>query len=128
MRKKLFLYAALFWTGIILFFCLINSNELKEISIPNFDKVIHVFFHFVFTALWFLFFKKKLEGSNNFRPLVVSIVLSFFFGIIIELLQQFLTTTRTGDIFDIVANLFGAVLAVVSVILLNKLNGLVDKI
>lgn len=128
MRKKLFLYAALFWTGVILFFCLVNSNKLKQVTVPNFDKVVHVFFHFVFTALWFLFFKKKLEGENSSRPLIVSIVLSFVFGIIIELLQQFFTTSRSGDILDVLANLFGAVLAVVSIVLLNKWNGIVDKI
>jgi VanZ family protein len=126
--KKLFLYAALFWTGVILFFCLMNSNELKQITIPNFDKVIHVFFHFVFTALWFLFFKKKLENSASYRAMLISIVLSFFFGIFVELLQQYFTTTRSGDVLDIAANLVGALLAITSVVLLNKFNGIVDKI
>lgn len=128
MLKKLFLSAALFWTGVILFFCLINSNELRQITIPNFDKVIHVFFHFVFTVLWFLFFKKKLENSGSYNAMIISIVLSFFFGIFVELLQQYFTTTRSGDILDIIANLFGAILAIASVILLNKFNGMVDKI
>lgn len=128
MLKKLFLFAALFWTGVILFFCLINSGELKQITIPNFDKVVHVFFHFVFTTLWFLFFKKKFESSSNYRALMVSVVFSFFFGIIIELLQQYFTTTRTGDVLDIVANLFGALSAASSIVLLNKCNGIIDKI
>lgn len=60
--------------------------------------------------------------------MAISVVLSFFFGIFVELLQQYLTTTRSGDVFDIVANLLGALLVVVSVILLNKYNGIVDKI
>lgn len=105
-----------------------NSSELKRVTIPHFDKVIHVFLHFVFTSLWFLFFKKKLKTSGSFRPLVISVALSFFFGIAIEILQQYLTTTRTGDIFDIVADLFGSLLVVIIVVLLNKYNGIVDKI
>ncbi|MES2574546.1 MAG: VanZ family protein [Bacteroidota bacterium] len=128
MLKQVFLLAALFWTGLILFFCLVNSNELKQITIPNFDKVIHVFFHFVFTALWFLFFKKKLNDSSKYKVFTISVVLSLFFGILIELLQQYFTTTRTGDIFDIMANLLGALLAVASIVLINKFNGIVDKI
>ncbi|HEY6143332.1 MAG TPA: VanZ family protein [Flavobacterium sp.] len=128
MLKKLFLYAALFWTGLILFFCLINANKLKDVTIPNFDKVIHVFLHFVFTALWFLFFKKKLDSSDGFRAMVISIVFSFFFGILIELLQQYFTTTRSGDILDIVANLFGAILAITSIVLLKKCGGVFDEI
>jgi VanZ family protein len=126
--KKLFLFAALSWTGIILFFCLINANKLSQITIPNFDKVVHVFFHFVFTTLWFLFFKKKIESSNSFRALVASVVFSFFFGIAIELMQQYFTTTRSGDILDVVANLFGALSAVASIVLLNKYTGIIDKI
>jgi VanZ family protein len=105
-----------------------KSSDIPQINMPNLDKVIHVFFHFVFTVLWFLFFKKKLNSSNSFRSLAISFVFSFFFGIVIEMMQQFFTTTREGDILDIVANLFGAALAVIAIVLLNKFNGIVDKI
>ena len=128
MLKQIFFYAALFWTGVILFFCLINANEIRQISIPNFDKVIHAGFHFVFTMLWFLFFKKKLESSNSFRPLAISFVLSFFFGIAIELMQQYFTETRTADVLDVLANLSGAALVIVVVVVLNKFNGIVNRI
>ena len=124
----MFLYSALFWSGTILFLCLMKSSDIPQINMPNLDKVIHVFFHFVFTVLWFLFFKKKLNSSNSFRSLAISFVFSFFFGIVIEMMQQFFTTTREGDILDIVANLFGAALAVIAIVLLNKFNGIVDKI
>lgn len=128
MLKHVFLYSALFWSGTILFLCLMKSSDIPQINMPNLDKVIHVFFHFVFTVLWFLFFKKKLNSSNSFRSLAISFVFSFFFGIVIEMMQQFFTTTREGDILDIVANLFGAALAVIAIVLLNKFNGIVDKI
>lgn len=128
MLKQIFFYAALFWTGVILFFCLINANEIRQVTIPNFDKVIHAGFHFVFTALWFLFFKKKMNSPNSFKPLVVSLVFSFFLGIAIELMQQYFTTTRTADVFDVLANLFGSLSAILIVVLLNKYSGVVDKI
>jgi VanZ family protein len=127
-RKRVFLYAALFWTGLILYLCLKNANEIKQIEIPNFDKLIHVVFHFVFTALWFLYLKKKLIGSNNLSLLSFSLIGSFVFGIAIELMQQYFTTTRSADIFDVLANLLGAFLAVLSIILLNTYNRLIDKI
>lgn len=128
MRKLFFLLAALFWTGVILFFCLVKSSNLPTIEILYLDKAIHVFFHFVFTTLWFLFFKKKLITSNIFRPLVISFVFSFFFGVAIELMQQFFTTTRSADVLDELANLSGASLAVVAIVLLNTYNKILDRI
>ena len=128
MLKRIFLYSALFWTGVILFFCLIKSSDIPKVNIQNLDKVIHAFFHFVFVLLWFLFFKKKFNSTNSFKPLAISFVFSFIFGIIIEMLQQFFTTTRTGDLLDVLANLSGATLAVIGIILLNKFSGIVKKI
>ena len=92
------------------------------------DKVIHSGFHFVFTILWFLYLKKKFISANNFQLLFFTIIASFVLGIAIELMQQYFTTTRNADVFDILANLFGAFLAAVSIILVNGINGLIDKI
>ncbi|WP_269226231.1 VanZ family protein [Flavobacterium eburneipallidum] len=128
MLKKIFFCAALFWTGVILFFCLINANKIRQIAVPNFDKVIHAGFHFVFTALWFLFLKKKLNSVNSYRPLLLSLVLSFFFGILIELMQRYFTVTRNADVLDVVADVAGSLVVVLLVFLLNKYNGVVDKI
>ena len=105
-----------------------NAKDIPKINMQNIDKVIHTILHFVFTTLWFLFLKKKLNSPNSFKPLLLAFVFSFFFGIVIELLQQFFTTTRKADVFDIVANLLGATLAVITIIFLNKYNRIVDKI
>ncbi|TDD96533.1 VanZ family protein [Flavobacterium cellulosilyticum] len=128
MLKNIFFYLAVFWTGFILFLCLIKSSDLPQVNIENLDKVIHAFLHFVFTILWFLYFKKKWNHFSNFRLLIMSFVGSFVLGVAIELMQQYFTTTRTADVFDVLANLTGATLAIVSILILNKCSGIVDKI
>lgn len=128
MRKQFFLYAALFWTGMILYFCLENAKNIPQINVLYIDKLIHVVFHFVFTTLWFLYFKKKLASSNNLRLLSFALLGSFVFGISIELMQQYFTKTRSADVFDVLANLFGASLAVITILLLNRFNRIIDKI
>lgn len=128
MLKKIFLYSALLWSGVILFFCLENSKNIPLIDIQYIDKIIHAIFHFVFTTLWFLYFKKKLKSSNNFRLLSFSLIGSFFFGITIELMQELFTTTRSADLFDVLSNLSGAILAVIVIFSLNKFNKIIDKI
>ena len=128
MRKQIFLFSAIFWTGIILFLSLENAKNIPAINIPYLDKVIHALFHFVFTILWFLYLKKKFISVNKVQLLFFTIIASFVLGIAIELMQQYFTTTRNADVFDILANLFGAFLAAVAIILVNAINGLIDKI
>jgi len=120
--KYLLFLVALLWTGIVSYFCLINSSEIPTINIPNLDKCIHTFFHFVFTFVWFLFFRKQLQIDNAIKPLMYSFLFSFVFGITIEILQQSITTTRHADVLDVVANSIGATLALFTVLICNKFN------
>jgi len=126
--KQIYFWTALFWSGLIVFACLLPSNDIPQVNIPNLDKVIHSLFYFIFLSLWFLFFKKKLNSSNNLKPLAISFVFAVFFGIGIELMQKFFTVTRSADTFDVIANLFGASLAVIVILVLNAYNGIIDKI
>ncbi|WP_268848769.1 VanZ family protein [Flavobacterium aestivum] len=122
MPKFLLFVIALFWTGIVAYFCLVESSEIPTIDIPNLDKCIHTFFHFVFTLVWFLYLRKQLQYSNVIRPLFYSFLFSLIFGIIIEFLQQLCTTTRSADFFDFIANAIGALLALFTVVLCNRFN------
>ncbi len=122
MLKNLFFWIALCWTGVVGFFCLTPSNDIPTVNIPNLDKLVHAFFHFVFTILWFLFFKKQVKKKNQLKLLVVAFCFSLLFGIGIEVLQNKLTTTRSGDFFDVLANLTGAILAFVLVLFAKRIR------
>nr|WP_315262533.1 VanZ family protein [uncultured Flavobacterium sp.] len=122
MPKYLLFLVALLWTGIVTYLCLIQSSDVPVINIPNLDKCIHAFFYFVFTFVWFLFFRKQLKFESFFKPLLISFVFSFVFGIVIEVLQGLVTTTRQADIWDGVANLFGAMLSVFTIVICIRYN------
>ncbi|MFV8373720.1 VanZ family protein [Flavobacterium sp. LB1P62] len=124
MLKQFYFWAALSWTVLIVFFCLIKSSDIPAIQIMNLDKVVHFSFHFVFTLLWFFFFKKQMNSLDVFKPLVLSFVFSIFFGIAIEIIQAFFTTTRKGDFFDVLANLSGGILSVCVILFFNKYTSL----
>ena len=111
MLKQQLFAVALFWTGIIAYSCLIQSKDVPVITIPHIDKVIHGFFHFVFTLVWFLFFYKMDRNANRTKALLLSVGLSIVFGITLEVMQKWYTTSRTADVFDFLANLAGAALA-----------------
>ena len=120
MHKKIYFWIALFWTLVVSFLCLTSSGNIPKIGILYLDKLIHVFFHFIFTVLWILFFKVQIERSNKWKPFLISFVLSFIFGITIEVCQELFTTTRSADVFDVLANVTGAILATVVMIFYYK--------
>jgi VanZ family protein len=119
--KQLFFGMALFWAGIIAFFCLIKSSTIPAVSIPNLDKAVHAFFHFVLTLLWFLFFQKQMMVKSVFKPLYSAVLFSFFYGIGIEIMQGLFTDTRSADVLDVLANVTGAILASVAILVLKKI-------
>jgi|TARA_R110002094_G_scaffold643_10_gene3417 VanZ family protein len=113
-------WIALLWTGVVLFLCLVQSDKIPAVNIENLDKIVHAFFHFVFTALWILFFKTQIKDPDSYKPYIISFLFSVLFGVTIEILQGQYTTTRKEDALDVIANMVGASLAVFSVILYFK--------
>ncbi|WP_074721785.1 VanZ family protein [Flavobacterium frigoris] len=112
MLKQIVFWIALLWTGLVLFLCLVQSNKMPVVNIENLDKIVHAFFHFVFTSLWILFFKTQIKDPDSYKPYIISFLFSVLFGITIEIMQGQYTTTRKEDALDVVANMVGAVLAV----------------
>ncbi len=122
MLKNIFFWIALCWTGVVAFFCLTTSKELPEVNIPNLDKLVHAFFHFVFTILWFLVFKKHIAKKKQLLTLFFVVCFSVLFGIAIEIIQDKCTTTRSGDFLDVLANVFGAMMAFGFVLFAKKIK------
>jgi VanZ family protein len=118
--RQIVFWIALFWTGVVLFLCLVQSDKIPAINIVNLDKVVHAFFHFVFTSLWILFFKTQIKNADSYKSYVISFLFSVVFGATIEVLQGQYTTTRKEDALDVVANMIGAALAVFLFVLYFK--------
>jgi VanZ family protein len=119
--KKLYLFAALSWTSFIFFLCLVKSSQIPVINIVNFDKLVHASFHFVFTILWFLYFKQQFKKRHNNESLVFVFLLSVGYGIGIEIAQLLFTATRSADPLDVVANIVGAIAGISIIVLVSKL-------
>jgi VanZ family protein len=109
--KRLFFWIALCWAVIIAFFCLTSSNNIPAVTIPYIDKFVHAFFYFVFTSVLFLFLKKRMDSSDKLRPLVISLLIAVFYGLVIELMQELFTVNRKAELSDVIANVSGALMA-----------------
>ena len=110
-----------FWTGLVAYLCLANSESLPSVEVLQFDKLGHFTFHFGITTLWFLFWKTTFRNENKYA-LLKAFLFSFFFGVAIELMQHYFTTTRNGDVLDVVANTNGSLIAVLTIYIFSRLK------
>ncbi|WP_245891621.1 VanZ family protein [Flavobacterium faecale] len=104
--------AAISWTFIVLVMCLAPLDGAPKIRIDNFDKYVHATFHFVFTTLWFLYFRLEFKESAISKALTSAFLFSVSTGIAIEFMQKYFTENRAADPLDVVANMFGATIAI----------------
>lgn len=117
LNPKLYLLGALGYTALITFLSLYSLEDLPRVETFEFsDKFAHGLAYFVFTIIWFI----TLFKLNSKYPLMWAFVVTFFYGGLMEILQAVLSTARLADIYDLMANTIGAILAIAVVVLLNK--------
>ena len=82
------------------------------------DKLNHIGAHLLLVLLAFL----TLKGRNVNSPLFISFFISVAYGIIIEVLQLILSSGRTFDPMDILANIFGAMMSILLIKVLFRVR------
>lgn len=95
---------------------LLSMSGMPSLGIEFEDKIFHLLAYFLFTLLMFNYFSKiKIKHA-----LLISVVIAIAYGIIIEILQYTLTTWRTFDVYDALANSLGAIIASIILSIMNK--------
>lgn len=120
-HKGLWLALGVLYVGIITALSLARLilNPLLH-EIPNSDKVGHAIAYFCFVLVWFIYFYFAKDKTWTFtKSCAVAFAFAFGYGILMELAQGSLTTYRSPDFMDIIANTSGAILAV-AVVLASK--------
>ena len=90
-----------------------SGKEMPDAPrIPYLDKVVHFGFYFGYTVLFIISFGKETQAIKSAKKLNLwAFVSAFILGGTIELLQGWLTTTRSADPMDMVFNTFGIIVA-----------------
>ncbi len=84
------------------------------------DKLAHAVIYCLFTilALSEFFYKEKI----SVLPFLLIIATIFFYSVFVEFIQHFIVASRSGEIFDALANLAGILIGSSLVILIKKLR------
>ena len=117
MSERNFFWFAIIWTVLITIASLVSFNSIPKVKIVGSDKMIHFLFYLVFVILWGLA-KKQIYFNRKYDFLIV--VIAIIYGIIIEVLQSVLTSTRQADFYDVLANAIGAIFGLVILLIMKS--------
>jgi VanZ family protein len=103
-RKNLF---SILVSLLLLYLSLAKSGQFEKIQlakIPNIDKIVHFGMYFTLMSVLILEHRKILK--NNWNLFLLALI-PLSYGILMEILQFMLTTTRSGDFYDAMADAAG---------------------
>ncbi len=101
------LILAVFSTLFILVSSLVNQVP-QPADITVIDKFGHLVAYLFLTFFWLIFATYSTKNKTNLLLVAIACI---FYGIVIELLQHALTSTRTASVLDVIANTLGVFIA-----------------
>lgn len=118
MRMRHFInrhWKSITWGAFILITCSLPSDELnrvKLINIPHIDKLVHLVLYFIFTLLLVSENNvKKYANGVTVNAIIIAAGVALGFGAMVELLQYYVFTSRSAEIWDMIANTIGFIAA-----------------
>jgi VanZ family protein len=92
--------------GYTIWLTAVSLTPLEGIDLPSFsyaDKIVHFFLYFFLTVFWLLAYPQLWHKKFRFILIVI------LWGIAIEFIQEYFIPTRSGDVFDALANTLGGI-------------------
>jgi len=87
--------------------------EEDEIWIPHMDKIVHFTFYSVMVILGTLFLKERIKSGFQAKHSINRMfVFALCYGVLIEVLQHLMPFGRAAEIWDVLANMLGALFGV----------------
>lgn len=114
MKNKLF-WRNILWAIVIFILCSIPGNDLPKtsmITIPHFDKIVHFGMFFIMGIFLFAEISIQTKLKRTSITSVILLVITIYGGII-EYLQQNYFTNRSGDYWDLIADILGGIIAII---------------
>ena len=105
----------------ITFLSLLPIQDIKlPVPVPLADKWTHMVMYGVLTLVIWLEYKRTHRQNNAWRLFIFAFLAPIAMGGILELMQAYLTTCRSGEWLDFVANTIGVCLGTIVGILIMK--------
>lgn len=109
---KFLLFCAISFTIIITTGSLISTNAIPKVDFEISDKTIHTTAYFFLFVVWAIYATLSIYKASKAKIILLTSVLIFIYGIIIEVIQENFVPTRQADLFDVLANTIGILLGI----------------
>lgn len=84
-------------------------DEVPLFNIPYLDKIVHLCMYFGFMSV--IIFENRVKLKNNTLLFLIALF-PLLYGILMEILQEILTTTRSGSFYDVIFNSAGITISI----------------
>lgn len=121
-KKRLFFWFLLGWMVAVLLLSLVDIRLEKKPPVAHADKWVHTFMYGTMAVLTFFYFSYGSKFQHRFALYLVSFVVPFAYGMIIEILQAVLPVSRDGDVLDLLANSTGIIISLLLIFWFSKIK------
>ncbi|HEY4325385.1 MAG TPA: VanZ family protein [Mucilaginibacter sp.] len=114
---------AILWALFILILCTAKIGKIAQSSIffPGFDKLVHCGLFFMLVVLYcYDFIRQQYHPAFSYKKIILITIAAISYGGVIELLQKFMFTWRSGEWDDLFADSVGACMGAFSIIITVK--------
>lgn len=111
------LHKTLIISLLITFLSLANFNDLSKPTVllfPGADKMVHFIMYFTLSLVFMLecYYKSLIQPKKT--KLILINLIPLLMSITFELIQEYLTTSRTGSFYDELFNILGILVAILT--------------
>lgn len=118
--KGRWFWISVVWAVLIFIGSVIPSSELPSVSLWEADKIVHIIFYFVLTYSLGRHCLQTANAVHIKNILIECSIIAVSYSILIEIIQGPLLPTRSFDVYDIIANFGGTILAVIFLTVFKK--------
>lgn len=118
---------AIIWTSLVVGASLMPSPDEyrpKFLEIPHLDKLVHFTFYCVMCFFWSFALQKK---DSKLKAAILACFVCVSIGALVEIGQKYLTNTRSFEVYDMVANVIGALFGAAIFLQLEKILSIFVK-
>jgi len=98
-----------------------NLNKVHFLNIKNLDKLIHFLMYLTLSLTLYRALLKNISISRR-EIILLNLVFVISYGLIMEVLQFYITTDRSADIYDGIANTIGTIFGIILYPFIVKIN------
>ena len=118
-----FILLSTIWTILVISVSLIPSSsfDAQQFEIEGLDKAIHLSMYTLMTLFWSTGLKRQHQSKKvRKNAFLIAVLGGFLIGLILEILQEYLVSSRSFDWLDLIANGIGCIFGVIVFKLLYK--------